>query len=240
MAVSAVEGTPLRSWRRRLRSWRRACRWSRNARSQESIHHQSTAAQTPPIDPSAHLRRRRRGRAQPVSELRGAAGASRRAPFPMGDASTVDRHRADPGHPVHRRGYYRAQLEAVCAHFPRSQVLIVAIEQLRDGPLQALRGVHRFLGLGPPRLPVQLPAHNAGRGTRTELRSPFHVLSGLRLVSSLARTLPESVCTGPERTVGVTRPSACVRSRRCPLKVQQHRTRPKGGLVARARDVSWS
>lgn len=89
-------------------------------------------------------------------------------------------------------GYYRRQLEAVCGHLSRSQVLVVSFGLLRDDPLQVLRCVYRFLGLEVPDSSTSLWPRNVGRGTRTVLRWPMRRWPA-RSLSSLAAALPEPV-----------------------------------------------
>ena len=47
------------------------------------------------------------------------------------------------------RSAYRRQLDAWLAHFPPSQLMVVAAERLFAEPLPVLRRVERFLGLAP-------------------------------------------------------------------------------------------
>jgi hypothetical protein len=60
--------------------------------------------------------------------------------------------RLTPEHRVYSyvdRGFYLSQLERLWAHFPRSRVLVLKHEDLRDHPQTTLRAVTEFLGVSP-------------------------------------------------------------------------------------------
>ncbi|MEZ4606417.1 MAG: sulfotransferase domain-containing protein [Deinococcales bacterium] len=47
------------------------------------------------------------------------------------------------------RGFYLKQLEGLWEYFPKSQLLILRHETLRDEPLKTLNGICDFLGIKP-------------------------------------------------------------------------------------------